>query len=684
MPFKMGDLNFTGQASTLTTSSSGSTIGDVMVGDKYIYVVHRSLDTIGVYNKNDDGTIGTYVRNVNWYANDNVISYICLSNSSVPYSYAVYTENEQDYLIGWSSSHNALFGWTISKTNQALSDRRMYSVCDRTNAAYSRGGWDGGQYIYFWNRANMGLYRWDLREKTKAMDLMCIIASNGLSLDSSYTGSGLLVTNNKAYWGSGSNESDGLLGCFNANTGAVIQGVMRQGNLGSFGVTPISGDAGCIQMNPTNRGLAYYFTAGNVIKTLFQSTVVATNINIETIQHGLDIPLSFDLVQESGALSSSSASWRVEVNGVIVKDYATLLPLPVTNLSIVLPNSMFKIGANVVTISSKDNYGAVSQKIIEVTITNNQPVIVTSVSKSTIHDEKTIFEANVTDEVTDLMTYRILVNDVVYSDWTVSGYTSPLVVRRAFRADELRIGRNEISIEVKDNFKTNTSSVIGTSVVTKVNSAPTATAMLKGSTLTMTFDDADGDDIRYRVLLNGEQILPESGFSIAFHSPLTTTYTLPRKKVRTNQPNAITVEVIDTAGDTGTWTFNGVLGYSGLMFKDTKSEYYTTDVGVLLKYLDVGVLYAREQSGIFEVGMENTLGYPVKNVKLSVIQGDLDPITEKVEICNTNAPFIPQSEFIYPEVFNTGDSFKFYLRLSLNNDAVGGGVFKIKVTGDAL
>ncbi|MFF2017214.1 hypothetical protein [Paenibacillus sp. NPDC058177] len=684
MPFKMGDLNFTGQASTLTTSSSGSTIGDVMVGDKYIYVVHGSLSNVGIYNKDTGGTIGSYVLNVNWYSNDTYTTYICERNSSIPYSYAVYTENGQDYLIGWSKSHSALFGWEINQTNQTISGRTQYNVADRSCTAYSRGGWDGGYYIYFWNRANMGLYRWDLREKTKAMNLMCTIASNGLSLDSSYTGSGLLVTNNKAYWGSGSNEADGLLGCFNANTGAVIQGVIRQGNLGSFGVTPISGEVGCIQINPTNRGIAYYFAASNIIKTLFLSTVTPTNINIETTQHGLDIPLSFDLVQGDGAISSSTASWRVEVNGVLVKDYENLLPLPVTNLSVVLPNSMFNIGANIVAIFCKDNYGAVSQKIIDVTITNNQPVIVTSVSKSTIHDEKTIFEANVTDEVTDLMTYRILVNDVVYSDWTVSGYTSPLVVRRAFRADELRIGRNEISIEVKDNFKTNTSSVIGTSVVTKVNSAPIATATLKGNTLTMTFDDADGDDIRYRVLLNGEQILPESGFSIAFHSPLTTTYTLPRKKVRTNQPNAITVEVIDTAGDTGTWTFNGVLGYSGLMFKDTKSEYYTTDVGVLLKYLDVGVLYAREQSGIFEVGVENTLGYPVKNVKLSVIQGDLDPITEKVEICNTNAPFIPQSEFTYPEVFNTGDSFKFYLRLSLNNDAVGGGVFKIKVTGDAL
>ncbi|MFF2912385.1 hypothetical protein [Paenibacillus sp. NPDC057934] len=683
MPFTMGDLNFTGQASTLTTSSSGSTIGDVMVGDKYIYVVHQSLYNVGVYNKDTGGTIGSYVRNVSWYSNDTYTTYICEPNSSVPYSYAVYTENGQDYLIGWSKSHSALFGWEINQTNQTISRRTQYDVADRTCAGYSRGGWDGGQYIYFWNRANMGLYRWDLREKAKAMNLMCFIASNGLSLDSSYTGSGLLVTNNKAYWGSGSNETDGLLGCFNANTGAVIQGVLRQGNLGSFGVAPINGDAGCIQINPTNRGIAYYFVASNVIKTLFLSTAVPTNINIETTQHGLDIPLSFDLVQENG-VSSSSASWRVEVNGVIAKDYETLLPLPVTNLSVVLPNSMFKIGANIVTIFCKDNYEAVSRKMIDVTITNNQPVIVTSVTKSTIHDENTIFEANVTDEVTDLMTYRILVNDVVYSDWTVSGYTSPLVVRRAFRADELRIGRNEISIEVKDNFKTNTSSVIGTSVVTKVNSAPTATAILKGNTLTMTFDDADGDDIRYRVLLNGEQILPESGFSIAFHPPLTTTYTLPRKKVRTNQPNAVTVEVIDTAGDTGTWAFNGVLGYSGLMFKDSKSEYYTTDVGVLLKYLDVGVLYAREQSGIFEVGVENTLGYPVKNVKLSVIQGDLDPITEKVEICNTNAPFIPQSEFTYPEVFNTGDSFKFYLRLSLNNDAVGGGIFKIKVTGDAL
>jgi hypothetical protein len=683
MPFKMGDLTFTGQASTLTTSSSGSTIADVMVGDKYIYVVHQYLNNVGIYNKNLDGTIGSYIRNVNWYSQDSNIVYICESNSSVPYAYAVYTEDGQDYLVGWSSSHNALFQWTINKTNQGVTGRVQFNVCPRAMTAYSRGGWDGGRYVYFWNRGDMGFYRWDLSNKNVNLVRLSTIASNGLLLDSSYTGSGLYVSNGKAYWGSGSNESDGYMACFDINTGAVAQGVMRAANLASFGVTAISAEAGCIQINPTNRGLAYYFYTGNIIKTLFLSTLITKNVTMTSTVHSNDVSLSFDVAND-GFSSTSTAKWRVLANGNQVVGYSEVLSLPITNNQVVIPNSMLNLGANTIRIEMQDNFGAISFKDFTVTVTNNQPTIVTTVSKATIHADNVVFEATVTDELLDPLSYRILLNGNIYSDWSEAGYGSPMNVRRSFRADELQIGVNTIKIEVKDNFKGNATVTSGQSTVTKNNTKPTANVTIKGQTVYMTVDDADGDYVKYRILLNGQQVIPEVGYSIAFPSPTATMYTLPKNKVNATQSNTVRVEVIDTAGDTNFTEVKQVLNYSGLMFKDPNGFFYTTDFGQLLKYLDMGVIYSREKSAVFEVLVENTLGYPVKNIVISAIQGDLDPVSEKIEFSDNNVNFYPQEELLYPSTYDTGESLKFYVRINSNPDAVGGGNFKIKVTGEAL
>ncbi|KLU54825.1 hypothetical protein EL84_22125 [Paenibacillus sp. VT-400] len=678
MPYKIGNLVFTGQAASQTVNGS---VADVMVGDKYLYVASYNLNTVYVYNKNADGTFGSLVRSLNWVANDSYVQYICASGSSVPYGYAVYTKDGQDYLVGWSSSHALLFEWTIRQSDQVVVNRTQYAA-PTTMGSYGRGGWDGRDAVWFWNRNDMSIYKWDLNNKTGGLTKVVGIQGSGYALDSSYTGSGLLVDGNYAYWGSGSNEADGFLGCFSLSNGSLAESIMKSGNLSSFGVTAISGNTGCIQINPTNRGVAYYFTFSNTVKTLFLTNLVVSNTTIPTTAHD-DFDIQFDISLETLG-SASSATFRALINGTVIKPFATLFPLPVTNNTVTVPISKMVLGDNTLTLELKDNYGGVSTKTFNITVTNNEPIVVTSVSRSTTHVDNVIFEAYVKDEPTDLMTYRVLLNDIVVNDWTVSGYNSPLTVRRSFRADQLNIGSNTITIEVKDNYKTNTEVVSGTSTVTKVNTKPELTVDMKGNTLNILMQDADGDMVRFRVLLNGEQVIPESGYSAPFPSPLAVTYTLPKKKTITNQINTVRVEVIDSAGDISEWSSTGVLGYSGLMFKDASSNFYTTDFGVLLKYLDVGVLYAREQSGIFEVFVENTLGYPVKNVEIKALQGDLHPTNEKVEVSLSNAPFAPESGLLYPDTYVTGDTLKFYVRLTMNDDAVGGGNFKIKVTGNAL
>ncbi|WP_187355230.1 hypothetical protein ['Paenibacillus yunnanensis' Narsing Rao et al. 2020] len=592
----------------------------------------------------------------------------------------MFTENGQDYLVGWSSN-NYLYVWEIRKSDQMVVNRVDYRA-PLSIRYYSRGGWDGDRYVYFWNRNNNYIYRWDLRNKSAGLTaLVQISGSHGL--DSSYSGSGLYVSANYYYWGSGANETDGLLGLFNRSTGAFTGTKLTSANLSSIGAIPTNGAAGCIFIDPTQPGIAYYTGFTSNVKTLALVTLVASNVVVSPTIHDQAVTLQFDVVNGANS-QASSAAWRISVNGQQRLVSAGYLPLPSTGNQAVLANEFFNLGSNTIAIEMFNEAGAIFKREVTITVTNNQPSAVTMVSKDSIHDENVIFEAVVTDEAADLLTYRILLNGAVYSNWSVAGYNSPLTVRRSFRADELANGSNIIKIEVKDNFKTNTTVVSAQSTVTKVNTKPTVSVEMKGNTLYMAFDDADGDRVRFKVLLNNEQVLPASGYSMPFPVPGSLIYTLPKNKVKPNQSNTIKVEVIDSSGDTGSWSLTKTLGYSGLMFRDAAGAYYSTDLGELLKRLNLGVAYAGESSSVFEMVVENTLGYPVKNIVISGIQGDLDPDTELIEFSLTGDPFTPSRTLTFPSSCDTGEAVKFYVRVNCSPDAVGGGNFKIRVTGDPL
>ena len=157
-----------------------------------------------VYNKNPDGTIGSKYKNVNWQNQDSNINYICEPSSSVPYAYAVFTEGAVDKLVGWGSN-GVMYLWDIVDGN--ISNRRTYSAPFNMQA-YSRGGWDGGNYVYFCSRSNSILYRWDINNKSSQPIALVTLASYTSYVSSSFTGSGLYVDAyaNEVYASTGANQ----------------------------------------------------------------------------------------------------------------------------------------------------------------------------------------------------------------------------------------------------------------------------------------------------------------------------------------------------------------------------------------------------------------------------------------------------------------------------------------------
>lgn len=233
-------------------------ISDVLVGANSIYVKHMNMNYVSEYTKNADGTVGSLKSTRSWYGDDSTIQYIDRNSSSVPTAYAVYVENGQDKLVGWSYNSAVLYEWTI--VNNRLQNRQQYNTGQGTMPNYSRGGWDGGQYVYFVKKGGQ-MYRWDIHNKGAGCQPIRTFANWSTKVTPSWTGSGMLVDvpNDVVYAGSGANNSAGLVSAWQYSTGQYL-GTITGSNLGSQGITgAINSNAGNISLTALHRGTAYYF-----------------------------------------------------------------------------------------------------------------------------------------------------------------------------------------------------------------------------------------------------------------------------------------------------------------------------------------------------------------------------------------------------------------------------------------
>ena len=78
--------------------------------------------------------------------------------------------------------------------------------------------------------------------------------------------------------------------------------------------------------------------------------------------------------------------------------------------------------------------------------------------------------------------------------------------------------------------------------VTKTNALPQGYMLLNNDMLTITISDTEEDKVRYRLLLNNEELVPTTEF---LPVPIRATYKLPRNKIIFGQQNTLTLEYED-------------------------------------------------------------------------------------------------------------------------------------------
>lgn len=146
---------------------------------------------------------------------------------------------------------------------------------------------------------------------------------------------------------------------------------------------------------------------------------------------------------------------------------------------------------------------------------------------------------------------------------------------------------------------------------------------LKGLTLTGLLSDADMSRVQYRVRVNGKPYYPIDGhFTALSPSPQPISITMQSDEIKINDWNTIEVEFQDYFGTTDTWSATFMGKYAGVVFMDAAGDYYSTDMGQVLKYLDFGTVLTGQVTPSYEVKLKNQFGYKVKDVELSADTSD--------------------------------------------------------------
>lgn len=219
-----------------------------------------------------------------------------------------------------------------------------------------------------------------------------------------------------------------------------------------------------------------------------------------------------------------------------------------------------------------------------------------------------------------------------------------------------------------------------------LNTVSTINVSFAGSTITGIIDDEDEGKVQYRIKLNGNDYFPADGsFTPLMASPLNISTTLSNEDILIDENNTLRIEFKDYWGSIDYWQTNFTGTYSGLLFMDETGEYYSTDIGGILQYLDFGVIIAGQTTIEQAILLKNTYGYTVDNINIRANQAGF-PSGMKAQFGTNEISFEALDILSLEGQMEDGDERTFYIRLStqLGVTPQANGEFDIIVTADKV
>ncbi|MED4552858.1 hypothetical protein P9305_09000 [Lysinibacillus capsici] len=218
------------------------------------------------------------------------------------------------------------------------------------------------------------------------------------------------------------------------------------------------------------------------------------------------------------------------------------------------------------------------------------------------------------------------------------------------------------SVSYKDFLPRNTSTISNTSLYI-LNTTAKIDLQLNGNLLTGVLSDKDLTRVQYRVSLNGQNYYPNDGsWTKLGSSPQNIAISFSSNDIKIDDWNTVKVEFRDFYGTIDYWQNQFVGTYSGLMFKDVYGQYYSSEIGEVLNYLDFGVIIAGQTTIEHEIILKNQYGYDVKDIQLYANTSNF-PTGMVLEFSDSLSPFSPQPELSLNRTLTNNEEMSFFIRL---------------------
>ncbi|MGE7092048.1 LamG-like jellyroll fold domain-containing protein [Lysinibacillus sp. NPDC048646] len=239
------------------------------------------------------------------------------------------------------------------------------------------------------------------------------------------------------------------------------------------------------------------------------------------------------------------------------------------------------------------------------------------------------------------------------------------------------------SVSYEDYLPRNTSTIEDTNLYI-LNTTAKIDISFNGNVLKGILSDDDLTRVQYRVLLNNGHFYPSDGsFTKLGESPQNIELVIGSKDIRIDDWNTLKVEFQDFFGTTDYWSTQFIGTYSGLMFKDVYGQYFSSEIGEVLQYLDFGIIIAGQTTIEHEVILKNQYGYDVKNVHLYANTANF-PTGMTCQFSTSLSPFTPQPDLRLSGVLKNNEEMSFFIRLKSELGATpdANGSFDIIVRAD--
>lgn len=306
---------------------------------------------------------------------------------------------------------------------------------------------------------------------------------------------------------------------------------------------------------------------------------------------------------------------------------------------------------------------------------NQCPLILDpKINPDIVHNEYVTVTGTLQDLEGDSIQYRVLIKKAGESSFKVAdnwvSVSNNFTFTRAYNFPYFIPGINQIKVEVKDS-RGKVTSWVGNLIL--LNTEPTITLTHTDFVVEGVIGDEDGDEVSYRVLVNGNELFDFVDFS---PSPRHFRYSWDSSDLIFGEMNTIRVEVKDTHGGFAFQEFQVLGTYKGLLFMDEHGNYYTTDKGDILKLLDLGTIIGGQTTEVKKVILQNRNGFHIEDLEIRSVKSEIKPHVT-LEISENEMPFIATPVIKFTEVMAHEDVKPFFVRVVSGKYARSGGDFEI-------